>query len=205
MPTTAYDAKGLLIASIEDPNPVVFLEHRWLHETIDYVPEGHYRVPLGKSRILRKGEDVTIVGTSYMALEAIRAADMLAEDGICAEVIDLRSLRPLDDSHILESVRKTGRLLVADTGWTLYGVSAEIVSLVVEQAFHELKCPPMRIGLPDCPTPTSHALTEHYYPRAMHIMNAARKLMNKAEISEFDLGPALHPLDIPDRSFVGPF
>ncbi|GJL49431.1 alpha-ketoacid dehydrogenase subunit beta [Candidatus Nitrospira salsa] len=205
MPTTAYDAKGLLIASIEDPNPVVFLEHRWLHEAIDHVPDGLYRVPFGTSRILRKGADVTIVATSYMALEAIRAADMLAEDGIEAEIIDVRSLRPLDDSLILESVRKTGRLIVADTGWTSFGVSAEIVSLIVEKAFHELQCPPKRIGLPDCPTPTSHALTEHYYPRAIHIMNAARSLMNKQEISEMDLGGSHHPLDVPDHSFVGPF
>lgn len=205
MPTTAYDAKGLLIASIEDPNPVVFLEHRWLHETIDHVPEGLYRVPLGVSRMLRKGTDVTIVATSYMALEAIRAAEMLAEDGMSSEVIDLRSLRPLDDSLLVESVRKTGRLVVADTGWTSFGISAEIVSLIVEKVFHELKGPPKRIGLPDCPTPTSHALTEHYYPRSMHIMNAVRSLMNKEEISKLTFGSSHHPLDVPDHSFIGPF
>ncbi|WP_447968294.1 alpha-ketoacid dehydrogenase subunit beta [Nitrospira sp. M1] len=205
MPTTAYDAKGLLIASIEDPNPVVFLEHRWLHETIDYVPDGLYRVPLGTSRVLRKGTDVTIVATSYMTLESIRAADMLAEDGIDAEVVDIRSLRPLDDSLILDSVRKTGRVIVVDTGWTSFGISAEIVSLIVEQSFHELTCPPKRIGLPDCPTPTSHALAEHYYPRAMHIMNAARSLMNMPEMSEMDMRDSPHSLDVPDQSFVGPF
>ena len=205
MPTTAYDAKGLLIASIEDPNPVVFLEHRWLHETIDVVPEGFYRVPLGKSRVLRKGTDVTIVATSYMVLEAVRAADMLAQDGIRAEVVDVRSLRPLDDSLIVKSVRKTGRLVVADTGWTSFGVSAEIASLVVEQTFHELKCSPKRVGLPNCPTPTSHALAEHYYPRATQIMNAARCLMNKKEIAEGDLDRSHPPLDVPNHSFVGPF
>ncbi len=205
MPTTAYDAKGLLIASIEDPNPVVFLEHRWLHDTIDHVPDGLYRVPLGTSRVLRQGSDVTIVATSYMTLEAMRAANMLAEDGIGAEVVDVRSLRPLDDSLIVKSVCKTGRLVVADTGWTSFGVSAEIVSLVVEHAFFELKCSPKRIGLPDCPTPTSHALTEHYYPRAIQIMNVVRSLMNKKEITEIDLEHSSHPLDVPDRSFVGPF
>ena len=205
MPTTAYDAKGLLISSIEDPNPVVFLEHRWLHETVDHVPEGHYCVPLGQGRILRKGSDVTIVGTSYMTLEAIRAADMLAEDGIRAEVIDIRSVRPLDDSLIVDSVRRTGRLLVADTGWTSFGVSAEVISRVVEKAFHQLQSPPKRIGLPDCPTPTSHALAEHYYPRTMDIMNAVRSLLNKEEISISPVDGLNHPLDVPDRSFVGPF
>ncbi len=205
MPTTAYDAKGLLISSIEDPNPVIVLEHRWLHDTIDHVPEGLYRVPLGKSRLLRTGSDVTIVATSYMTLEAIRAADMLAEDGIHAEVLDVRSLRPLDDCAIIESVRKTGRLLVADTGWTSYGITAEIVTLVVEKVFDKLKSPPKRIGLPDCPTPTSHALTDHYYPRAMDIMNAARSVLNKKAISDVDEQTSVHPLDIPDRSFVGPF
>ncbi|MDR4502353.1 MAG: alpha-ketoacid dehydrogenase subunit beta [Nitrospirales bacterium] len=205
MPTTAYDAKGLLIASIEDPNPVIFLEHRWLHETVDDVPAGHYTVPLGKSRILRHGNDVTIVGTSYMALESVRAADRLAEDGINADVIDLRSLRPMNDSLILASVRRTGRLLVTDTGWTSFGVTAEIISRVVEGAFSALKCPPKRIALPDCPTPTSHALAEHYYPRATHIMNAVRLLMEKEAIPDMPLSHSSLPCDVPDLSFAGPF
>jgi len=205
MPTTAYDAKGLLIASVEDPNPVVFLEHRWLHDTIDNVPEEAYRVPIGKGRIMRNGEDVTIVGTSYMTVEAIRAATMLAEEGISAEVIDVRSLRPLDHEIIIESVRKTGRLVVADTGWISFGVGAEIVARVVVEAFQDLRHPPLRIGLPDCPTPTSHALTDHYYPQALHIRNAACMVMKQEGRRKMEIRPSCHPLDVPDRNFVGPF
>ncbi len=205
MPTTAYDAKGLLIASVEDPNPVVFLEHRWLHDTIDDVPEEAYRVSIGKGRIMRPGRDVTIVGTSYMTVEAIRAATMLGEDGISAEVIDVRSLRPLDHEIILESVRKTGRLVVADTGWISFGVGAEIVSRVVEEAFEDLRYPPLRIGLPDCPTPTSHGLTDHYYPQAMDIRNAACTVMRQEGRRKMTIPQTCQPLDVPDRSFVGPF
>jgi len=205
LPATAYDAKGLLIESIEDPNPVMFLEHRWLHELKDEVPEGMYRVPLGKGRLVRQGTDVTIVATSYMTIEAIRAADLLAEEGIRAAVIDIRSLRPLDTPFILESVRKTGRLVVVDTGWTSFGAGAEIVSLVVESLFNELKSPPKRIGLPDCPTPTTYALTDDYYPRSFHIMKAVRSLLNKDEgLDQECVQPGI-PLDVPDLSFTGPF
>lgn len=205
MPSTAYDAKGLLMASVEDPNPVVFLEHRWLHETIDDVPTEPYQVPIGKGRVLREGSDVTIVSTSYMTLEAIRAADLLATEGIHATVVDVRSLRPLDHSLIVESVRKTGHLVVADTGWTSFGVGAEIVSLVVEQAFHDLKSPPRRIGLPSCPTPTTHALADHYYPRAIHIVKEVLAMLKKNGKGETEMFSSGLPLDIPDRSFVGPF
>jgi len=116
MPTTPYDAKGLLIASIEDNNPVVFIEHRWLYNITGHVPEGVYRVPLGRARVIRAGDDLTIAATSYMTLEALRAAEILAEDGVRAEIVDIRTLKPLDEGTILESVRKTGHLIVADAG-----------------------------------------------------------------------------------------
>mgnify|MGYP003324802233 CR=1 FL=1 len=128
MPSNAYDAKGLLISSISDDNPVIFFEHRWLHNTIDRVPQEGYRVPIGRARIVRKGTDVTIVSHSYMVLESIRCADRLKMYGISVEVLDLRSLRPLDTEAILDSVGKTGRLVVADNGWVSFGVSAETVS-----------------------------------------------------------------------------
>ena len=114
MPTTPYDAKGLLIASVEDNNPVIFIEHRWLYNIVGHVPEEVYRVPLGRARVARQGKDLTIAAISYMVLEALRAADMLAADGIHAEVIDIRSLKPLDDELILKSVRKTGHLIVVE-------------------------------------------------------------------------------------------
>ncbi len=205
MPTTPYDAKGLLVSSIEDNNPVIFIEHRWLYNTIGHVPEEVYRVPLGKARVTRDGNDVTIAATSYMVLEALRAAEMLATDGISAEVIDIRTLRPLDESLILESVGKTGRLIVADTGWKTGGFSAEIVTLVAEEAFSDLKNCPMRVTLPDCPTPTTPALANHYYPRAVHIVATARKMMGlSVDKIVSDMATSV-PLDVPDLSFTGPF
>lgn len=205
MPATPYDAKGLLISSIEDDNPVIFLEHRWLHGLSDRVPEGVYRVPLGKARVARAGGDVTIVAASYMLLEALRAAESLSDAGIQAEVIDLRSLRPLDEAAILESVRKTGRLVAADTGGKAFGVSAEIVALVSEQAFSDLKAPPQRVALPDFPSPTSPALSDAYYPRAGHIAAAVFGMFGrKPESSLFDV-PKGRRLDQPDSSFTGPF
>lgn len=205
MPTTAYDAKGLLISSIEDNNPVIFLEHRWLHNISGYVPEGHYRVPLGKARVARAGQDLTIAATSYMTMEALRAADMLAGDGISAEVLDIRSLKPLDDGLLLESVHKTGNLLVTDTGWTTMGFSAEIMARVAEGAFHSLKNAPVRVALPDCPTPTSPALANHYYPRAVHLVAAARCMLGLTvdETIFQEVSPV--PLDVPDKGFTGPF
>jgi len=203
MPTTPHDVKGLLISSIEDDNPVIFLEHRWLYNVSGPVPEGVYRVPLGQARIAREGKDITVVAVSYMTLEALRAAEFLAEEGIQAEVIDVRTLRPLDDATILKSIRKTGRLLVADTGWKTGGISGEIVARVAEEAFGALRSAPRRIALPDTPTPTSPALAENYYPRAANLVAAIREMLDR---------PAARPLpeahgrhDVPDPSFKGPF
>ncbi|MBI2901289.1 MAG: alpha-ketoacid dehydrogenase subunit beta [Planctomycetes bacterium] len=203
MPTTPYDAKGLLISSIEDDDPVIFLEHRWLHGITGPVPEGVYRVPLGSARVMREGRDVTIAAISHMCLEALRAADTLAEDGCQAEVIDIRSLRPLDEKTVVESVRKTGRLIVAEGGWRSCGFGAEIVARAVEQAFPSLKCPPCRIALPDCPTPTSPRLAAKFYPRAAEISEAARAMLGIRETRP--PVPASAPLDVPDPSFTGPF
>ena len=204
MPATPYDAKGLLIASIEDNNPVVFIEHRWLYNIPGPVPEEVYRIPLGKARVARKGSDVTIASVSHMTLEALRSAEILATQGISAEVIDIRSLKPLDSDTIVKSVQKTGRLVVADTGWLSGGISAEVIARVTEQAFNQLKCPPCRIALPDCPTPTSPALSKHYYPRAIHIISAIRQMMEHpvGNISEVESDI---PLDVPDLTFKGPF
>jgi pyruvate dehydrogenase E1 component beta subunit len=202
MPSTPHDAKGLLIAAVEDDNPVIFIEHRWLHNISGPVPEGVYRVPLGKARLLRRGRDVTIAAISYMTLEAHRAAEVLAGEGIEAEVIDLRSLRPFDDELLLESVRRTGRLLVADTGWKHAGFAAEVIARVCEEAFADLACPPRRIALPDCPTPTTPALANHYYPCSGDIVAAACEMVRGMKVVQRDL-PAR--LDVPDPSFTGPF
>lgn len=205
MPTTPYDAKGLLISSIEDNNPVIFIEHRWLYNIADNVPEEVYRVPLGKARVIRGGNDLTIASTSYMTLEALRAAEMLAKDGIMAEVIDIRTLKPLDEGLILKSVRKTGHLIVADTGWKTCGFSAEIIALVTERSFKDLKSPPVRVALPDCTTPTSPALAAHYYPLAVYLVATARRMLGLRpdDIPSQTSSPV--PLDVPDMSFKGPF
>lgn len=205
MPTTAHDAKGLLIAAIEDDNPVVFLEHRWLHHVKGHVPEGHYTVPIGPARQVRSGKDVTIVALSYMVLEAMQAAQRLADLGIEADVIDLRSLRPLDSTLIIESVRKTGRLVVADTGTGLAGMSAEIMAIASEKAFTSLKAAPRRVCFPECPTPTSPSLAAEYYPRAGHIVASVREMFGLAA-DESDLAvPAGVELDKPNPAFTGPF
>jgi acetoin:2,6-dichlorophenolindophenol oxidoreductase subunit beta len=205
MPTTAYDAKGLMIAAVEDDNPVIVLEHRWLHGIADLVPESPYRVPLGKARVMREGGDVTIVAASYMTFEALRAADHLARLGLEAEVIDLRSVRPLDEATIVASVRKTGRLVVADTGWRPFGISAEIVALAAEQCFGRLTAPPQRVALPDAPTPTSKALADHFYPRWGHVAAAALATMGRAADPALLEPPPGVNLDQPDSSFTGPF
>lgn len=202
MPATSHDAKGLLIASIEDDNPVIFLEHRWLHNIVGPVPEGLFRVPIGKARVMREGADVTIVGVSHMALEAKRAADYLAEFGISAEVIDIRSLRPWDEQTVFASVRKTGRLLMTDTGWTTLGFGAEVLARVMEEGI-TLLAPPRRVCLPDCPTPSSPALAAHYYPRYVDLVAAAAKMVGRA-VPEPTVSDSA-PLDIPDPAFTGPF
>ena len=138
LPSTPYDAKGLLISSIKDNNPVIFMEHRWLHETFGDVPQNAYEIPIGEAKVARKGTDITLVTYSYMTLETPTCANILSKYGISVEVIDLRSLRPLDETTILNSVKKTGRLLVADTGWSKFGVSSEIIAKI-EPVYDELK------------------------------------------------------------------
>jgi pyruvate dehydrogenase E1 component beta subunit len=205
MPTTPHDFKGLLISSIEDDNPVIFIEHRWLHNLPGHVPEEIYRVPLGQAKIAREGTDLTIAATSYMTLEACTAADRLAEEGVRAEVIDVRTLKPLDKPLLLASVSKTGRLIAVDTGWKTLGFAGEVLACVAEEGWELLKCAPRRLALPDCPTPTSHALAKFYYPRAVDIAAVARSMLGlPARLDqEADLDSTL--LDVPDKSFTGPF
>jgi len=205
MPVTPYDAKGLLIASIEDNNPVIFIEHRWLYNLTGHVPEGIYRVPIGSAKVLRAGTDISIVGVSYMVIEALRAAEILAGEGISAEVVDVRSLRPLDGETILQSVGKTGRLIAVDTGWQTSGFCSEIVALTAESLHGKFKCGPRRIGLPECPAPTAPALANHYYPRATEIVRVALEMMERPIHSAIKEHESKVPLDVPDLNFPGPF
>ncbi len=178
MPSTPYDAKGLLVASIEDDNPVVYIDDRWLYNHVGEVPEGLYSVPLGKGIIRREGGDVTLVATSFMVTEALKAAAGLAKEGIDVEVVDPRSLKPLDEALLLKSVKKTGRLVVADAAWKTCGVGAELVALVAEKAFRYLKAPVVRVSLADAPAPASSALEKVYYPNATKIVAAVRELLS---------------------------
>lgn len=176
-PSTPYDAKGLLIESIRDDNPVVFVEHRMVHYQKGHVPAEPYTVPFGKARVLARGDDVTLVGISYMAVECLRARRSLEEIGIHAEVIDPVSLSPLDTATIAESVRRTGRLVVVDTSWTMCGATAEIASRVVERLQHERQVYVHRIGYAPVVCPTTKNLQDLYYPTPEQIAHAAYRLV----------------------------
>ncbi len=178
MPSTPYDAKGMLIGSIYDGNPVVYIDDRWLYSDEGVVPEEIYQVPLGKGIVRREGKDVTIVGISFMAAQAEIAATELAKKGIHAEVIDIRS-KPIDENIIFQSVAKTGRLVVTDSGWLTCGFAAEIVARVAANAFHHLKAPILRVALPDAPAPMSAPLENAYYPKAPNIIAAVEQVCNQ--------------------------
>lgn len=179
MPSTAYDAKGLMVSSIADGNPVVFIEHRWLFKHKSYVPEKLYAIPFGKGLVRRKGKDVTIVGISYMVIEALRAAEELGKDGYDAEVIDPRTLKPLDEEIILESVKKTGHLVIADTDWRICGVASEIASMVAQKGFQYLKSAIRIVAWPDVPVPSSYVLEEAFYPTKDSIVKSVKELLKK--------------------------
>lgn len=177
MPATPSDAKGLMIAAIKDLNPVVFIDDRCLYGLEETVPEEIYEVEIGKGEVKKKGEDVTLVAASYMVQESNIASQQLSLEGIDVEVIDLRSVKPLDQEIILNSVRKTGRLVVADVGWKTCGLASEIMAIVSEKAHEYLKAPIKRVTLPDCPAPASTILERAYYPTAANIAQAVRAML----------------------------
>lgn len=176
VPATAYDAKGLLLESIFSETPTMFIEGRSLFSMKCHVPEEPYRVHFGHAAIRKQGTDVTIVALGLMVPFAGRVASELAKDGIDAEVIDLRTISPWDRETVLNSVAKTGRLVVADPAWKSFGVSGEIVSVVVENAFDKLKCPPLRIAHPDSHTPMSQTLEAAYYPNEASAVAEIKRL-----------------------------
>jgi len=198
VPSNPRDAKGLLISSIEDEDPVIFIEHRKLYDEEGDVPEGLYRIPLGKADIVEKGNDITIVATSQMVVEAKKARGALQEQGVSAEVIDLRSLRPLDTETVIHSVRKTGRLIVVDADWKLCGVAGEVIAQVAENCHEALKSAPIRLTWPNIPAPTSEGLEPYFYPTAKGIYeNAFNSLERSVETYAFD-APKV-------ETFSGPF
>lgn len=177
MPSTPYDAKGLLIASIEDDNPVIFVEHKLLYKIKGPVPEEMYRVPLSKSHVARHGKDLTIVATSIMVQRALQAAERLAQEGIDVEIIDPRTLRPLDDEPILESVVKTGKVLIVHEAVKMAGFGGEIAARIAESsAFDYLEAPIRRLGGLDIPIPYNRNLEYHAVPQVENIIEEARNL-----------------------------
>ncbi len=200
-PTTPYDAKGCLIQSIRDDNPVIFVEHRMIHFQKGHVPAEAYTVPFGKARLLGPGKDVTLVGISHMAVECLRARACLEEVGIDAEVIDPISLSPLDVATIAASVRKTGRLLVADSAWTFCGAGAEIITRVGEELAGETSFRFRRLGFAPVVCPTTKKLENLFYPDARTLATAAYQMIH---------GPAAswQPQAMPSPEiiqFKGPF
>jgi pyruvate dehydrogenase E1 component beta subunit len=174
-PSTPADAKGLLKSAIRDPNPVVFLENEILYGTHGPVPKGDdFLIPIGKARIARPGRDATVVSFARGMVYALEAAEQLAKDGVDVEVIDLRTLRPLDDATIIESVKKTGRLITVEEGWPQNGIGAEISARVMEKAFDYLDAPVVRITGKDVPMPYAANLEKLALPSVAEIVNAAK-------------------------------
>ena len=205
MPATAVDAKGLLLESIFDNNPVVFLEHRWLHNLEGDVPKGDYRVPIGKGNHLGHGKDITIVSHSYMTVEALHAVEILQKEEIFCDLIDLRTVKPIDFDLIFSSVKKTGRLLALDTGVTTGSIAGEIIARVSMECYDSLKQPPQRIALPDYPTPTSRALTKGFYKRAEDIIDVVSNMLGKNLVGVELINRGEIPNDVPGDWFKGPF
>ncbi|WP_309644119.1 pyruvate dehydrogenase complex E1 component subunit beta [Phenylobacterium sp.] len=178
-PYDAADAKGLMKAAIRDPNPVVFLEHEMMYGQEFDVPEGDWIVPIGKAKVRRVGKDVTITAHSRMVGLALKAAEELAAEGIDAEVIDLRTLRPLDHETIVESVKKTNRLVTAEEGWGPMGVGAEVIARVIEHGFDYLDAPPARVCQKDVPLPYAANLEALSLPSVEDIVKAAKAVCYK--------------------------
>jgi acetoin:2,6-dichlorophenolindophenol oxidoreductase subunit beta len=200
MPATPRDAKGMLVAAIRDDNPVVFIEHRWLYDAVGEVPDDCSGITLEGARVLRPGKDITVVGTSWMNVEAVKAAQILEKRGVSLEVIDVRSIAPFDRETVIESVRKTGRCIVADNDWVECGFSAEVATTVYEACMGTLKAPIQRIGYAPTPCPCTRPLENEFYPNAVDIIRAA----------EAQLGLAPTDLSAEDfysyeNKFKGPF
>jgi len=198
MPSTAHDAKGLMLSAIADDNPVLIIEHRHNFRHRGPVPEAAYRVPIGKGVVRRPGRHATVVASSHMATEACLAAQELGAGGIETEVVDLRTLRPLDEQIVLDSLARTGRLVVADTGWRTGGVAAEIGALVAEKGLHLLRCPIRRVACPDLPTPAGHSLEQAYYPGQAEIVQAVCELVGHVDLPQSRERPRARRSSDPD-------
>jgi pyruvate dehydrogenase E1 component beta subunit len=178
LPATPYDAKGLLKSAIRDNNPVIFFEHKKLYEEEGEVPEEEYTVPLGRADVKRPGSDVTLVTYSYMVGKSLSAAEQLAEEGIDVEVVDLRSIDPMDEETILESVRKTHRLVVVQETWRKCSVSSEVAAIAAEKALDYLDAPVLRVTAHDVPNPFAPVLEEYVLPSEAKIVAAIKQVLS---------------------------
>ena len=200
LPTTPRDAKGLLISAIREDNPVIFIEHRWLYWQEAEVPEEPFTIPLGEANVLREGEDITVVATSWMNVEALKAAEILGRRGVAIEIVDPRTIAPFNDELIIKSVEKTGHCIVADNDWLNCGFSAEVSARVSKRCFGKLKSPVHRIGFAPTPCPTARHLENEFYPNAVNIIRAVEEILG------------LEPTDLSkedfyshEKRFKGPF
>ena len=205
-PSTPSNAKGLLISSIEDNNPVIFFEHRWLHAMKRNVPKNYYKLPIGKAAVLKKGKDITIISSSYMIIECLRSSKILKNYSINAEIVDLQSLRPLDINTIMKSIKKTKKALVVDNGIMNFGISAEIIARIYENLTtdQQKKIKLKRIGLLDLPIASSRELAKFNYPNYLSICKEVGKLLNK-NLKNLNRYNRKTSSDQPNAKFMGPF
>lgn len=197
MPSNACDIKGIILQSLRSQSPVVILEHRSLYDIKMAVPQEYYTIPFGQARIVRPGEDVTVVATSWMVTQAQKAAEHLSKVGISLEIIDPITINPLDEKTIIQSVKKTGRLIVADTSWLRCSFASEVAAVAADKAFEFLKAPIKRITWPETPCPVSKPLEEAFYPDVEDIISATYDVLKRKD--KFDLKEKA--ID----TFVGPY
>ncbi len=203
-PSNAYDAKGLLQSSIKDPDPVIFFEHRWLHHTISSVPKKNYSIKIGKSKIIKSGNDITLISFSLGVYECLKAIEYLKNQNknINIELIDLRSLTPIDRKAILKSAKKTKKVLIIDNGLIKNGISAEISAIINEYLKEKIKT--KRVGILDTPIPSSISIAKYCYTNYKDIVIEILKMLSK-DYKNLKFGKELNKSDQPDRNFIGPF
>ena len=202
-PATPEDAKGMLLAAYKDNNPVLSFEHRWLYELKDKVPRQKYTIPIGKAKIIQKGKDLTIISSSYMTIEAIKTTKILNKNNIYPTILDLRTIAPIDKNAIIKAVEATGKCVILDNSHSTFGLASEISSIVNENLFSKLQRSTLKICLPDHPVPTSHALSENYYPTSTKIAEKIAQFLGKKINLPREEINIYH--DQPDNNFNGPF
>jgi pyruvate dehydrogenase E1 component beta subunit len=202
MPSSPDDAKKLLISSIFDPNPVIFLEHRWLHDQRGMVEIGFKKKDLGKANLINKGKDLTIISVSYMTSEAKLATRILEQNNIGVDLIDLASIKPLDTKTIIKSIKKTGRLIIVDTGFNFLSIASEIISIISTTSIKYFKFEPIKLTMPDIPVPSSFNLTKKIYPTYIDIIKKSEIVLKK-KIKFKKIKKDKH--DVPNNFFTGPF